>query len=41
MDLGYYRMTPWQRVLYKISQFFEKFGKGIAGFFIRIFQIIE
>ena len=40
MDLSYYRMTPWQRVLHKILQFFKNFGKGIAGFFVRIFQAI-
>ena len=40
MDLSYYRMTPWQRVIYKISQFFKNFGRDIAGFFVRIFRAI-
>ena len=40
MDLGYYRMTPWQRLVYKISNFFKNFGKGFAGFFVRIYKAI-
>lgn len=40
MDLSYYRMTPWQRFIYKISQFFKNFGRGFAGFFGRIFRAI-
>ena len=40
MDLGYYRMTPGQRFIYKISQFFKNFGRGFAGFFGRIFRAI-
>ena len=31
MDLGYYKMTPWQRIVYKISGFFKKIGKGFAS----------
>ena len=30
MDLGYYKMTPWQRIVCKISGFFKKIGKGFA-----------
>jgi len=40
MDLEYYRMTPWQRLVYKISNFFKNFGKGFAGFFVRIYKAI-
>ena len=40
MDLGYYRMTPGQRFIYKISQFFKNFGRGFAGFFGKIFRAI-
>ena len=40
MDLGYYRMTPWQRFIYKISKFFKNFGRGFVGFFGRIFRAI-
>ena len=40
MDLGYYRMTPWQRLVYKISNFFKNFGKGFVGFFVRIYKAI-
>ena len=40
MDLGYYRMTPWQRLVYKISNFFKSFGKGFVGFFVRIYKAI-
>ena len=40
MDLGYYKMTPSQRVKHKISGFFKNIGKGFAGFFIRIFKAI-
>ncbi len=40
MDLGYYKMTPAQRVKHKISGFFKNFGKGIAGFFVNIFKAI-
>ena len=28
MNLNYYRLTPWQRFIYKISQFFKNIGKG-------------
>ena len=31
MDLGYYKMTPWQRIVCKISGFFKKIGKGFAS----------
>ena len=37
MDLDYYRMTPGQRFIYKISQFFKNFGRGFAGFFGKAF----
>ena len=40
MDLGYYRMTPFQRIIHKISQFFKNFGRGFVGFFARIFHAI-
>ena len=40
MDLNYYKMTPGQRVIYKISRFFKNIGKGIAGFFVGIFRAI-
>ena len=40
MDLGYYKMTPSQRVKHKISGFFKNIGKGFAGFFIRIFKAV-
>ena len=40
MDLGYYKMTPSQRVKHKISGFFKNIGKGFAGFFIRIFEAV-
>jgi len=40
MDLDYYRMSPGQRLVYKISNFFKSFGKGLAGFFVRIYQAV-
>ena len=40
MDLGYYKMTPSQRVKHKMSGFFKNIGKGFAGFFIRIFKAV-
>lgn len=40
MDLGYYRMTPTQRVIHKISGFFKNLGKGFAGFFVGIYKAI-
>ena len=40
MDLNYYRMTPSQKIIYKISRFFKNLGKNIAGFFINIFKAI-
>ncbi len=40
MDLGYYKMTPSQRVKHKISCFFKNIGKGFAGFFMRIFKAV-
>ena len=40
MDLGYYKMTPSQRVKHKMSCFFKNIGKGFAGFFIRIFKAV-
>jgi arabinogalactan oligomer/maltooligosaccharide transport system permease protein len=40
MDLSYYRMTPGQRFIYKISKFFKNFGRGFVGFFGRIFRAI-
>ncbi len=40
MDLGYYRMTPMQRVIHKISGFFKNLGKGIADFFVEIYKSI-
>ena len=40
MDLGYYRMTPFQRIIHKSSQFFKNFGRGFVGFFARIFHAI-
>ena len=40
MDLGYYRMTPRQRLVYKISNFFKNLGKGFVGFFVRIYKAI-
>ena len=33
-------MTPWQRIVYKISGFFKNFGKGFVGFFVRIYKAI-
>jgi arabinogalactan oligomer/maltooligosaccharide transport system permease protein len=33
-------MTPRQRLVYKISNFFKNFGKGFAGFFVRIYKAI-
>ena len=38
MDLGYYRMTPWQRIIHKISGFFKNIGKGISGFFVKLYK---
>ena len=40
MDLNYYKMTPGQRVIYKISNFFKNIGGGIAGFFVNLFKAI-
>ena len=40
MDLNYYKLTPPQRFRYKISKIFKNFGKGIGGFFLRIFRAI-
>ena len=40
MDLGYYKMTPGQRVVHKISGFFKNIGKNIVGFFVGIFKAI-
>ena len=40
MDLGYYKMTPKQRLIYKTSNFFKNIGKGIGGFFVRIYKAI-
>ena len=33
-------MSPGQRLIYKISNFFKSFGKGLAGFFVRIYQSV-
>ena len=33
-------MTPWQRIVCKISGFFKNFGKGFVGFFVRIYKAI-
>jgi len=38
MDLNYYKMTPLQRLIYKISSFFKNFGKNITGFFVKIYR---
>ena len=38
MDLNRYRLTPWQRFIRKLSQLFRGLGKGIAGFFVRLFH---
>lgn len=40
MDLSYYRMSPTQRFIHKISSFFKNLGKNIAGFFVNIFKCI-
>ena len=40
MDLNYYKMTPSQKILYKIGNFFKGIGKGIVGFFVGIFKAI-
>ena len=40
MDLSYYRMTPMQRFIHKISSFFKNFGKRIGGFLVGIFKAI-
>ena len=40
MDLNYYRMTPSQKFIYKVSRFFKNIGKNTAGFFVRIYQAI-
>ncbi len=40
MDLGYYKMTPGQRIVFKISSFFKNFGKGFVGLFVRIYKAI-
>ena len=40
MDLNYYKMTPAQRLIYKVTGFFKRFGKGFAGFFVRIYKAI-
>ena len=40
MDFNYYRMTPSQKIIYKISRFFKNLGKNIAVFFINIFKAI-
>ena len=40
MDFNYYRMTPSQKIIYKISRFFKNLGKNIAGFFINIMLAI-
>lgn len=33
-------MTPWQRIVSKISGFFKNFGKGFAVFFVKIYKAI-
>ena len=40
MDLNYYKMTPTQKLIYKITGFFKNFGKGFVGFFVRIYKAI-
>ena len=40
MDLGYYKMTPWQRIVCKISDFFKNFGKRFVSFFVGIYKAI-
>ena len=40
MDLNYYKLTPTQKLIYKISGFFKGFGKGLTGFFVRIYKAI-
>ena len=40
MDLSYYKMTPWQRFIFKTKGFFKGLGKGIVGFFVNIFKAI-
>ena len=40
MDLNYYKMTPTQKLIYKVTGFFKRFGKGFAGFFVRIYKAI-
>ena len=40
MDLNRYRLTPWQRFIRKLSQLFWGLGKGIAGFFVRLFHAV-
>ena len=40
MDLGYYKMTPWQRFVCKISDFFKNFGKRFVSFFVGIYKAI-
>ena len=40
MDLNYYRMTPFRKIIYKISRFFKNIGTNIAGFFVRMFRAI-
>ena len=40
MDLNYYRMSPMQRFIHKITDFFKNFGKRTAGFFVNIYKAI-
>jgi len=40
MDLNYYKLTPPQRFLYKLTKFFKNARKGFAGFFIKIYKAI-
>lgn len=40
MDLNYYKLTPPQRFIYKLSRFFKNLGKGIGGFFLGIYKAI-
>ena len=40
MDLNYYRMTPKQKLIYKVTNFFKNLGKNISSFFVRIFRAV-
>ena len=40
MDLSYYRMTPWQRLIHKFTGFFKGLGRGFTGFFVRIYKAL-